>query len=86
MMSLDKMAAALSQDAESHAFRQQAEAFKSRFNRDWWIAQDKIWADSLNADGSQSWKGYWSVVFPMLTGIANPDKVWLPSDASNTNG
>jgi hypothetical protein len=76
-VSLAEMATTLGQSDESREFRAQAEAFKTRFNKDWWIANDKIWADSMNADGTQPWKGYWSVVFPMLSGIAAADKGML---------
>ena len=33
-----------------------------------------MWADSLNADGSRRFDGYWSVVFPMETMLADPEK------------
>lgn len=74
------MAYSLGLNEDAKDYRESALALKERFNRDWWNADKQMWADSLKADGSQRLDGYWSVIFPMLTGIADPEKAQIALD------
>ena len=68
------MAKRLGRNEESSKYRSQATDLKKRFNKDWWNAKERMWADALDTDGSQQMFGLPGVVFPMETGIADPEK------------
>jgi hypothetical protein len=72
--SLEGMAEVLNEPEVTKEYESRAAAFKARFNKDWWIPEQGMWADSLTAEGKQRLDGYWSVLFPQQVGIADPDK------------
>jgi glycogen debranching enzyme/HEAT repeat protein len=68
------MALVLGQTDDAGQYAGRAATFRRKFNSEWWDPGARLWADSLNADGSRRLDGYWSVVFPMETGLADHDK------------
>ncbi len=71
---LGQMAEILQLPEEAKGYRHRAAKLKARFNSDWWSDEAGMWADSLNADGSQRLDGHWTVAVPMETEIASADR------------
>lgn len=68
------MAEALDKEGEAAEYKGLAEDIKVRFNRDWWIEEESLFADSLLGDNSPKLDGHWTVAVPMETGIADHEK------------
>lgn len=62
---------------EADQFAQEAATLRWAIRRDWWMPHAAMWADSLHAEGGTQSDGLWSVVFPLLTGVADPDQAQL---------
>ena len=73
---LARIAESLGRRGEADGYRKRASELRRRFNADWWNAEEGMWADSLNADGTQRLDGYWTVAVPMETGIADGEKAY----------
>jgi len=74
---LSVMAQALGEQRDSLRYSHYAAQFRTRFNHDWWDSEAQMWADSLDNEGHRRLDGYWSVVFPMESGVADPDKAYI---------
>ena len=72
--SLAEMSAALGKTDYSNDYKEKAERLKETFNQQWWNQQEQMWATALEADGKQRMKNFWSVIFPMETKLATPEK------------
>tara|TARA_B100000809_G_scaffold119480_1_gene117714 strand:- start:273 stop:3500 length:3228 start_codon:yes stop_codon:yes gene_type:complete len=72
--SLTEMSLALGHKEEFDDYREKADRLKKNFNRQWWNEKEQMWATALEADGKQRMKNFWSVVFPMETRLADPEK------------
>lgn len=46
----------------------------SRFNRDWWIEEEGVFADSPDRQKRPILEGHWVVAVPLEVGIAEKDK------------
>lgn len=55
-------------------YRDRAAELKLRFNRDWWNANETMWACSLRSDHTQTMDNFWVVIFPQQVGIADLEK------------
>ena len=71
--SLANMAEAL-RESGAENYRRRAAELRRNFNRDWWNPVEKMWACSLQTDGSQTMDNFWAVVFPQQVCIADADK------------
>lgn len=74
LTSLREMALALGRPHDAIRFAGYAGALAARFESDWWIEQEGMYADSLHLDGRQQFDGHWTVVLPIVTGIASPER------------
>lgn len=74
LASLREMALALGRPHDAIRFAGYAGALAARFESDWWIAHEEMYADSLHLDGRQQFDGHWTVVLPVVTGIASPER------------
>jgi hypothetical protein len=43
-----------------------------RFEMDWWLEDEQMYADSLHTDGTPKFDGHWTVVLPLQLGMAEP--------------
>jgi len=68
------MATAIGDKSRAVEFTKRTEAFRKRFNHDWWVPKANIWADSLDADKKPHTDGYWSVMIPQEVGLADKAK------------
>ena len=74
ILDLSQMAVALNKDEEAAQYTNLAEKIKQRFNDNWWIKTEGMFADSLGWDNSQNFDGHWIVAVPMEVGIADHGK------------
>ena len=73
-LSLSEIAGYLGFDDDIRRYTRAAGELKARFNTDWWNAEEQMWTDALEGDGTQHMAGYWGVDIPMETGIADSVK------------
>jgi hypothetical protein len=59
---------------EAEEYREQATNWRQRFERDWWIEDQNLYADSLHADLRPQLDGHWTQVVPIQLGIASPSR------------
>jgi len=69
-----QMVVALNKEEEAAQYTNLAEKIKQRFNDNWWIETEGMFADSLGWDNSQNFDGHWIVAVPMEVGIADHGK------------
>ena len=74
LLDLAEMAEALGREGEIAKPRELAALLRERFNRDWWLEDEGLFADSLDDQGSPQLAGHWTVAVPMEVGIADPEK------------
>jgi hypothetical protein len=70
---LAEMARALHRP-EAAEYERLAEDWRERFERDWWIPEEGLYADSLHEDYRPQLDGHWTQVIPLQMGIARPDR------------
>jgi hypothetical protein len=76
---LAEMASALGRpEAESYHLR--AADWRERFERDWWIEDQHLYADSLHSDLRPQLDGHWTQVVPVQLGISSPEHARLVLD------
>src|SRR5215217_4803323 len=46
-----------------------------RFELDWWLEDEQMYADSLHTDGTPQFDGHWTVVLPLQLGMAEPARL-----------
>lgn len=59
---------------EADDYDRLANDWLQRFERDWWIDEEGLYADSLHADYQPQLDGHWTQVVPIQMGIARPDR------------
>jgi HEAT repeat protein len=69
------MASELGETSQAEEYAAFAEESRARFDGDWWMPEHGIWADSRVPGGERRMTDYWSVVFPILAGVAEPGRV-----------
>jgi glycogen debranching enzyme len=57
-------------DAESYRVR--ADYIHDAFERDWWLEDEGLYADSLHMDGRPQLDRHWTAVLPLQLGLASP--------------
>ncbi|GAB4114442.1 MAG: hypothetical protein Fur005_44780 [Roseiflexaceae bacterium] len=65
-----RLALAIGRDDDAPRFAEQAAQLRERFERDWWIDSEGMYADSLHLDRRQQFDGHWTVVLPIQLGMA----------------
>lgn len=70
---LAEMARAL-QRPEVTQYERLADRWKERFERDWWLPDAGLYADSLHADRRPQLDGHWTQIVPIQLGIARPER------------
>jgi hypothetical protein len=73
MEALYHMAETLGHEEEAQRFASRLDDLRRRFERDWWIEEESMYADSLHTDGQKQLDGHWTVVLPLQLGIADPE-------------
>jgi hypothetical protein len=68
------MAEVLGDDAAAHTWRDAAAQLATRFEQEWWIEDEGLYADSLQRDGTPQLDGHWTAVVPGHTGLAEPTR------------
>lgn len=56
---------------EASLYKERETEWRQRFERDWWIEEQGLYADSLHPDGPQQLDGHWTQVVPVQLGIAD---------------
>ncbi len=74
LVALQEMALALGRPDDAVRFASLAGTLAARFEADWWIEAEGMYADSLHLDGRPQFDGHWTVVLPAQTGIASPER------------
>lgn len=59
---------------EAERFERMAGEWREHFERDWWMPQHGLYADSLHADYRPQLDGHWTQIVPIQLGIARPDR------------
>lgn len=66
--------AALLERPEAAEYDAMLRDWHERFERDWWMPEQGMYADSLHSDGRPQLDGHWTQVVPIQLGIARPDR------------
>jgi hypothetical protein len=74
LTALRDMALTLRRPGDAVRFAGYAGELAARFESDWWIEQEGMYADSLHLNGQPQFDGHWTVLLPVLTGIAAPER------------
>lgn len=74
LQSLMVIADALGADAERIRWRDAAAQLAARFEQEWWIESESLYADSLQRDGTPQLDGHWTAIVPGHTGLADPTR------------
>jgi glycogen debranching enzyme len=74
LTTLRDMALTLGRPGDAVRFAGYAGELAARFESDWWIEQEGMYADSLHLNGQPQFDGHWTVLLPGLTGIAAPER------------
>jgi hypothetical protein len=59
---------------EVEQYERLAADWLQRFERDWWLPDEGLYADSLHSDYRPQLDGHWTQVVPIQLGIARPDR------------
>ncbi len=70
---LAEMASALGRP-EAEQYRLRTARWRERFERDWWMEDEGLYADSLHSDLRPQLDGHWTQVVPLQLGIASPER------------
>ena len=74
LQALHEMAAALHLDADAEQFAASAAYLQERFEEDWWLEGEGLYADSLHTDLRPQFDGHWTIVLPVQLGMAAPER------------
>lgn len=70
---LTRMAEVLGDEAMAGLARISAINLQTCFDVDWWLPEQKLYADSLGADNAPLYTGHWTAVVPLEVGVAPPE-------------
>lgn len=73
LTALARIAAAL-ELPDAAAYAEQATAARAAFERDWWLEDEGLYADSMHNDGRLQLDGHWTAVLPIQLGLAGPER------------
>ena len=66
---------------EADQLQEMADDWKERFERDWWMPEHGMYADSLHSDYRPQLDGHWTQVVPIQLGIADGERAKQVLDA-----
>ncbi|MBC8159947.1 MAG: amylo-alpha-1,6-glucosidase [Roseiflexaceae bacterium] len=69
---LREMALVLDLPDDVATYERRMAEIAARFDQDWWIESETMYADSLEVDLKQRLDGHWTVVLPMQLGLGDP--------------
>ncbi len=70
---LARMADVLDDMETAARARAAAADLQTRFDADWWLPEQELYADSLGPDNAPRYDGHWTAVVPLEVGIAPPE-------------
>jgi|HigsolmetaAR201D_1030396.scaffolds.fasta_scaffold01691_6 hypothetical protein len=70
LCALREMATTLDIPDEIRRYGTHAKELQRRFDADWWIEDEGMYADSRHSDGTLQLDGHWTVVLPLQVGLA----------------
>ncbi|HMQ32548.1 MAG TPA: amylo-alpha-1,6-glucosidase, partial [Chloroflexaceae bacterium] len=73
LRALARLAAALG-EPDAAAYTAHADAVNADFERDWWLEDEGLYADSMHTDGRLQLDGHWTQVLPVQLGLAAPER------------
>jgi hypothetical protein len=62
------------QRPEAMQYKRLADDWLQRFEQDWWLPDEGLYADSLHSDYRPQLDGHWTQVVPIQLGIARPER------------
>ncbi len=71
LRAMARLATALG-DPDAPAYAAYADSVNADFERDWWLEEEGLYADSMHADGLLQLDGHWTQVLPVQLGLAAP--------------
>jgi hypothetical protein len=74
LRALRDMAAALDEPNDERRYARQLDELGRRFEQDWWLDDQGMYADSLHTDGTPQLDGHWTVVLPLQLGMASAER------------
>jgi hypothetical protein len=74
LRALRDMATALDLPDEARRYAARLDELGRRFEHDWWLEEESMYADSLHRDGRPQFDGHWTVVLPLQLGLASDDR------------
>lgn len=74
LRSLQRMADALELPDDVRFFAARIDELLHRFEIDWWLEEESMYADSLQHDCRPQFDGHWTVVLPLQLGMANEER------------
>ncbi|HEU5090160.1 MAG TPA: amylo-alpha-1,6-glucosidase, partial [Roseiflexaceae bacterium] len=74
LQALANMAGVLGLEADAGHFTGWAAALRERFEHDWWLEAEGMYADSMHLDGTPQFDGHWTVALPLQIGIASDER------------
>ncbi|HEU5014415.1 MAG TPA: amylo-alpha-1,6-glucosidase [Roseiflexaceae bacterium] len=72
--SLAHMAEALEFADDAARYTAHYVELRRRFEQDWWIEDEQVYADSMSFDEKPQLDGYWTVVLPLQLGMTSPER------------
>ncbi len=74
LRALRDMATALGEPDDARRYARQLDELGRRFEQDWWLDDQDMYADSLHTDGTPQLDGHWTVVLPLQLGMASDER------------
>jgi hypothetical protein len=74
LRALRDMATALELPDDIRRYSVRMEDLGRRFEHDWWIEEESMYADSLHRDGRPQFDSHWTVVLPLQLGLASEER------------
>ena len=74
LRALRGMTAALDMPAEAARYETRLDELRSRFEQDWWLEDEGMYADSLHTDLRPQFDGHWTVALPLQLGMASEER------------
>jgi Bacterial alpha-L-rhamnosidase 6 hairpin glycosidase domain len=74
LRALHAMAEALDLPDDARHYGMRLNELARRFEHDWWIEAEGVYADSRHSDGQPQLDGHWTVVLPLQLGLASEER------------
>jgi len=74
LRALRDMAETLDLPDDARRYGARMEELKRRFEIDWWLEDEGLYADSLHTEGQRQLDGHWTVVLPLQLGLADEER------------